>query len=109
MAAEQMLASAPLPQQDGAAGTAQTAPVCTARQEEERLGAWPFYPFQVALAHGNLYARDLHERNEALLAAHPERPVYVARPDPLRGGPQPIFVSLNVDSARAVWRTRAEP
>jgi 4-amino-4-deoxy-L-arabinose transferase-like glycosyltransferase len=108
-AAEHLMAFAQLPQRDAALETPPATAACAARQEEEGMGAWPFYPFQIARAHGNLYARDLHERNEALLAAHPELPVYVARPDPLRGGPQPVFVALNVDSARAVWRTRAGP
>jgi hypothetical protein len=80
--------------------------ICLERLREERSGSWLLNPFLLARRYGNVFARDLHERTEPLLAAYAGRQVYVARPHPVRGVAQPVFVPFNADSARAVWRRR---
>jgi hypothetical protein len=79
---------------------------CVLRLVEERQGSWSLHPFLIARRNGNLYARDLHERNELLLERHPDRPVYVARPHPQHGLRRPVFVPFDADSARSVWFLR---
>jgi len=56
------------------------APVCLARVREMLVGTAPLAPF-LLLDDGNIYARDLHERDTLLVAAYPGRPVYLLRTD----------------------------
>jgi hypothetical protein len=52
------------------------APLCLERVQETLRGVTPLAPF-LDLDDGNIYVRDLHERDTLILAAYPNRPVYV--------------------------------
>lgn len=79
------------------------APRCLQRIVEDRSGFTVFAPLLLAGGDGNVYVRDLHARDTLLLAAHPEKPVYLFTKDTLAAS-VPRFVKVSLDSARASWR-----
>ncbi len=79
---------------------------CLRRAREEYEGFTPLAPLLLSRS-GNLYVRDLHERDSLILARHPERSVYLLRPDGDTDGFPPRFHRLDRDSLMAAWRTPA--
>jgi len=76
--------------------------LCLARRRDDQLGFTLFPP--LLLARGdNVYARDLHARDTLLLAAYPDRPVYLLRPPTAALGEQPAFFPVSRDSLYAAW------
>jgi hypothetical protein len=51
----------------------------------------------------NLYARDMHERNIALMRRYPDRPMYLLRPPTNDVGARLQLFPLSRDSVRAAW------
>jgi len=51
----------------------------------------------------NLYARDMHERNLALMRQYPDRPMYLLRPLTNDVGATPQLFPLSRDSVRTAW------
>jgi hypothetical protein len=50
-----------------------------------------------------VYARDMHERNLALVRRHPGRPIYLLRPPTNVVGTQPELFRLSPDSLLTAW------
>ncbi len=84
-------------------GSAYT-PTCARRINEDREGFTVFPPLRLARGNGNVYVRDLHERNALLLAPEPDRPVYLLRPASSELGSVPVFQRLDGDSIRRAFR-----
>ena len=78
-------------------------PKCRQRLEEDQAGFTFLTPLLLARGGGNIYARDLHERNALLLALHPERPVFLVRPGTSRTTEMPQFIRLSRDSLHQAW------
>ena len=76
---------------------------CRQRLAEDAAGFTHFTPLLLARGGGNIYARDLHERNAVLLAAHPDRPVFLIKPPTSRETEMPQFVPLSRDSLLHAW------
>ena len=76
---------------------------CRQRLTEDAAGFTHFTPLLLARGGGNIYARDLHERNAVLLAAHPDRPVFLIKPPTSRETEMPQFVPLSRDSLLNAW------
>jgi hypothetical protein len=76
---------------------------CRQRIEEDRAGFTFATPLLLARDAGNVYARDLHERNAVLLAEYPDRPVFLLRPPTSRETEVPQFYPLSRDSLLKVW------
>jgi hypothetical protein len=66
------------------------APLCLARVREMMQGVTPLAPLLV-LDDGNVYGRDLHARDTLLLAAYPDRPVYLLYSDGVLANSRPRF------------------
>jgi hypothetical protein len=77
---------------------------CLARINDDRAGFTLFTPLLLAHGGGNIYARDLHERDTLLLQAYPGRPVYLLRPASADIGEPPRFYPLSRDSLEQAWR-----
>jgi hypothetical protein len=78
------------------------APPCARRIEEDRAGFTLLAPLLYRDWGTNLYARDLHERNQALIRQYPGRPVYLLRPASSETGATPQLYPLRADSMTAV-------
>ena len=78
-------------------------PRCRQRLLEDAAGFTHFTPLLLARGDGNIYARDLHERNAVLLAMHPDRPVFLIKPPTSRETEMPQFVPLSRDSLLHAW------
>lgn len=78
-------------------------PRCLDRLRETEAGVVPLTPYQLVRGDGNIYARDLHARDSVLLAAYPDRPTYVLRPESAEPQALPHFYRVSVDSARREW------
>jgi hypothetical protein len=76
---------------------------CARRVAENTSGFTLLTPLLLARRGGNVYARDLHERDTALLAAYPTLPVYLLRPPSAAAGVPPRFHRLRRDSLAAAW------
>ena len=76
---------------------------CRQRLADDAAGFTHFTPLLLARGGGNIYARDLHERNAVLLAAYPDRPVYLVKPPTSRETEMPQFVPLSRDSLLHAW------
>jgi hypothetical protein len=75
------------------------APICLDRVREMAQGVTPLAPF-LLLQDGNVYVRDLHERDTVMLAAYPDRPVYLLHSDGVAPDAAPRFYSVRRDS---IW------
>lgn len=71
---------------------------CLQRITDDRRGFTLLTPLLLAGADGTLYARDLHERDTLLLAAHPDREVWLLRPADSVSGSVPRFEKVSRDS-----------
>ena len=78
-------------------------PLCRQRIAEDRAGFTFATPLLLARGGGNIYARDLHERNAVLLAAYPDRPVFLLRPPTSRSTELPRFEAVSRDSLLQAW------
>jgi hypothetical protein len=78
-------------------------PLCSQRVLDDRAGFTTLVPLLLARGGDNIYARDLHHRNVALLREHPDRPVYLLRPPDSERGTPPRFARLSRDSLLAAW------
>lgn len=77
---------------------------CAQRLREGELGAMPLAPIMLVQGSGgNLYARDLHERDTLLLQRFPDRPVFVLRPEGRTARSRPRFYAAPRDSLYAAW------
>jgi hypothetical protein len=79
------------------------ARVCVKRITEDRLGFTLLAPLLYADWGTNLYARDMHDRNLALMRRYPDRPVYLLRPPTNDVGAALQLFPLSRDSVRAAW------
>ena len=73
-------------------------PRCLRRIADDRRGFTLLTPLFLAGSDGTVYARDLHERDTLLLAAHPGREVWLLRPADSSSGAVPRFERLDRDS-----------
>jgi hypothetical protein len=85
------------------------SPHCLRRATETAAGITPLAPL---LAVGgpsdrNIYARDLHARDSLLLAAYPNRPIYLLRPTTAAASELPAFFPVSRDSLERAWRVEA--
>ncbi len=78
-------------------------PRCAARIAEDRDGFTLLPPLLLEHGGGNIYARDLHERNRWLAEQYPDRPLYLLRPPTAAEGEEPRFYPLSRDSVLAAW------
>jgi hypothetical protein len=83
-------------------GSAYT-PTCVQRVTEDRLGFTLLAPLLYADWGTNVYARDMHERNLALVRRYPGRPVYLLRPPTNEIGALPRLYPLRRDSLQVAW------
>jgi hypothetical protein len=77
---------------------ARYTPRCLQRIADDRRGFTLLTPLMLAGSDGTLYARDLHERDTLLLAAHPDREVWLLRPADSVSGAVPRFERVSRDS-----------
>jgi hypothetical protein len=78
--------------------------LCAQRVAEDRLGFTLLAPLLSVDRGSNIYARDMHARNLALIRQYPERPVYLMRPPSNETGAQPMLYPLRQDSLLVAWR-----
>ena len=82
--------------------------ICQRRLREDRMGTQTFAPFLLGGAHGNVFGRDLQERDQLLLRTLPGRRVYQLRlTHDASGTVVRSFVPVRPDSALASWRQDA--
>lgn len=79
------------------------AAVCVQRLADDRLGFTLLAPLLYANWGTNLYARDMHERNIALMRRYPDRPMYLLRPPTNDVGAELQLFPLSRDSVRVAW------
>lgn len=79
------------------------APVCVQRIAEDRLGFTLLAPLLYRDWGTNVYARDMHERNLALIRRYPNRPLYLLRPPTNAIGSRLELFPLRQDSLRVAW------
>ena len=85
-------------------GTAYT-PTCLQRLSEDQAGFTLLAPVLYRDWGTNIYARDMHERNLALVRRYPNRPIYLLRPSSNATGVLPELYPLRGDSLQAAWGT----
>lgn len=78
-------------------------PECVQRIAEDQAGFTLLAPLLYADWGTNVYARDMHERNLALVRRYPNRPVYLLRPPTNEIGALPELYPLRRDSLQAAW------
>lgn len=78
-------------------------PTCATRIAEDRLGFTLLAPLLYADWGTNLYARDMHERNLALIRRYPTRKLFLLRPPTNAVGAQPQLYPLRRDSLETAW------
>jgi hypothetical protein len=83
-------------------GTAYS-PTCVTRIAEDRAGFTLLAPLLFVDWGSNVYARDMQERNLALLRRYPMRAVYLLRPPTNDVGVLPQLYPLRRDSLLTVW------
>lgn len=79
-------------------------PRCLSRISDDRAGFTLFAPLLLARGGGNVYARDLHARDSLLLAAYPDRPLYLVKPATSEIAEPPRFYPISRDSLERAWR-----
>jgi hypothetical protein len=77
---------------------ARYTPRCLQRIVDDRRGFTLLTPLLLAGSDSTVYARDLHERDTLLLAAHPDREVWLLRPADSTSGAVPRFERVSRDS-----------
>jgi hypothetical protein len=80
---------------------------CLSRIADDRAGFTLFAPRLLDHGGGNLYARDLHGRDSLLVAAYPDRPLYLLKPATSDIADPPRFYRLFRDSLERAWRAPA--
>ena len=80
-------------------------PTCIQRLAEDQAGFTLLAPLLYRDWGTNVYARDMHERNMALVRRYPNRPVYLLRPSTNATGVMPELYPLRRDSLHAAWGT----
>jgi hypothetical protein len=83
--------------------------LCRQRIIEEDAGFTVLPPLLLANRHGNIFARDLHARDTLLLAAYPDRRIYLLKPPSTRVGDDPRFYPVSRDSLRLAWGVEVLP
>jgi hypothetical protein len=78
---------------------------CVRRIEEDRAGFTLIAPLLYRDWGTNVYARDMHERNAALIRQYPGRAVYLLRPATSETGVVPQLYPLRADSIAAAAPT----
>jgi hypothetical protein len=81
---------------------------CVRRINEDRAGFTLLAPLLAKDWAGNVFARDLHERDSLLLRDHPGRPVYLLRSAGAEFGAPMELVPLSRDSLLASWRSSSD-
>jgi hypothetical protein len=76
--------------------------LCVRRLTEDTAGFALYPPFMLVRGGGNIYVRDLHARDSLLLAANPDRPVWLVTKAPTVGSPL-RFQRVSLDSMRREW------
>ena len=76
---------------------------CIQRLSEDRAGFTLLAPLLYRDWGTNVYARDMHERNLALVRRYPNRPVYLLRPTTNAIGAMPQLFPLQRDSLQVAW------
>ncbi|MFN2316420.1 MAG: hypothetical protein ABR551_05560 [Gemmatimonadales bacterium] len=77
-------------------------PRCIERIASSWEGFTLFAPHLLAGAHGNMFVRDMRERNSLLPFGRNAHPVYLMRPDGHRAGSEPRFIRVEADSVFGV-------
>lgn len=83
--------------------SAKYTPRCIQRITDDRAGFTLLAPLLYKNWGGNIYARDMHERNLALLRQYPNRRVFLLRPPNNETGSLPQLYPLRADSLAAAW------
>lgn len=81
---------------------------CIRRINEDRAGFTLLAPLLVQDWRGNVFARDLHERDSLLLRDHPARPVYLLRSAGSDPEAQLELIPLSRDSLLSSWRMTSD-
>ncbi|MEP6690391.1 MAG: hypothetical protein ABJD07_04495 [Gemmatimonadaceae bacterium] len=76
---------------------------CEQRIDDDRAGTTLYALTLTGHEHDNVYARDLHERDQWLLDRYPGRSVYLLTPT-VATGPWPKFFRVSRDSLERAWR-----
>lgn len=80
------------------------SPLCMRRVAESEAGVIALAPVLAAPSDGNVYARDLHARDTALVARYPNRPIWLLSAATREPNAPPRFFRVNADSLRHAWR-----
>jgi hypothetical protein len=78
---------------------------CTARVMEDRAGFTVGTSVLAQLPSSNVFARDLHARDTALLRQYPGRPLYLLRPESSELGAPLVLEALRPDSLASSWQS----
>jgi hypothetical protein len=81
------------------------APECVQRIAEDQAGFTLLAPLLYADWGTNVYARDMHARNLALVRRYPDRAIYLLRPPTNAIGALPQLYPLRRDSVQVAWGT----
>jgi hypothetical protein len=81
------------------------APECVQRIAEDQAGFTLLAPLLYADWGTNVYARDMHARNLALVRRYPDRAIYLLRPPTNAIGALPQLYPLRPDSLQVAWGT----
>jgi 4-amino-4-deoxy-L-arabinose transferase-like glycosyltransferase len=76
---------------------------CRTRVQDNWQGFTLFAPLLLAGGRDNVFARDLHARDTLLLAAFPDRPIYLLKPEDARVASPKRFYPVTRDSLRQAW------
>jgi hypothetical protein len=80
---------------------------CTARIADDRLGFALMVPLLLERGSGNVYARDLQDRDSLMVQQYPGRPVYLLRHQGSAVDAPFEWLPLRRDSLVAAWRSPA--
>jgi hypothetical protein len=81
------------------------SPQCSARVAEDRAGFTVGTSVLAQPPSSNLFARDLHARDTALVQQFPARPLYLLRPTSSELGAPLVLEPLRLDSVAVSWGT----
>lgn len=79
------------------------SPSCTARVMEDRAGFTVGTSVLAQPPSSNIFARDLHARDTALVQQYPGRPLYLLRPSSSELGAPLVLERLRLDSVAVSW------